>query len=245
MSENGDNHARRTSTQGRGVARGEPRGPAQARRRDDGARAPGRRRRHLLRALRAAAAVRRSPRDVEREGLAARWQLPSAAPAAHGARRSALGALHEPTTGRGQDDARDGTSRARLRRGSRRHRVLLVEANPARRRALGEIFGFKPPRGFGAQLQRHRTNPNDAWVVVQIGNSPLYVLAAEPRCCPHCAAVLVDEARFCGMCGKSVPAGQRCATWTCAVIARRCRLLPRGVRLPRRRRAVRAHGRRR
>jgi Mrp family chromosome partitioning ATPase len=87
-----------------------------------------------------------------------------------------------------------------------RHRVLLVEAS-MRSAALGEVFGFKPPRGFAAQLARHRSNPNDAWVVVQVGQSPLYVLAAEPRCCPHCAAVILDEARFCGMCGKSVPAG--------------------------------------
>jgi hypothetical protein len=42
---------------------------------------------------------------------------------------------------------------------------------------------------------------------VQIGQTPLYVLAAEPRCCPHCSAVMVDDARFCGMCGKGVPAG--------------------------------------
>jgi len=87
-----------------------------------------------------------------------------------------------------------------------RHRVLLVEAN-LRAAALGEIFGFKPPKGFGGQLLRHRTNPADPWVVVQIGNSPLYVMAGEPRCCPHCSAVIADEARFCGMCGKSVPAG--------------------------------------
>jgi Mrp family chromosome partitioning ATPase len=87
-----------------------------------------------------------------------------------------------------------------------RHRVLLVEAN-LRAAALGEIFGFKPPKGFGAQLLRHRTYPADPWVVVQIGQSPLYVLAAEPRCCPHCNALVGEDARFCGMCGKSVPAG--------------------------------------
>jgi Mrp family chromosome partitioning ATPase len=87
-----------------------------------------------------------------------------------------------------------------------RHRVLLIEA-ALRSAQLGEVFGFKPPRGFGVQLQRHRANPNDAWVVVQIGQTPLYVLAAEPRCCPHCSAVMVDDARFCGMCGKGVPVG--------------------------------------
>jgi succinoglycan biosynthesis transport protein ExoP len=87
-----------------------------------------------------------------------------------------------------------------------RHRVLLVEAN-LRAAALGEVFGFKPPKGFAGQLQRHRTHPNDAWVVVQIGSSALYVMASEPRCCPHCASVIAEEARFCGMCGKSVPAG--------------------------------------
>src|SRR4029078_5530426 len=87
-----------------------------------------------------------------------------------------------------------------------RHRVLLVEAT-LRQAQLGEVFGFKPPRGFGVQLQRHRAKPNDAWVVVQIGQTQLYVLAAEPRVCPHCAAVMVDDARFCGMCGKGVPGG--------------------------------------
>jgi len=87
-----------------------------------------------------------------------------------------------------------------------RHRVLLVEAN-LRAAALGEIFGFKPPKGFGEQFLRHRTYPADPWVVVQLGQSPLYVLAAEPHCCPHCNALVGDAARFCGMCGKSVPAG--------------------------------------
>jgi Mrp family chromosome partitioning ATPase len=84
--------------------------------------------------------------------------------------------------------------------------VLLIEAG-LKEPQLGEVFGFKPPRGFAVQLARHRANPNDAWVVVQIGQTPFYVLAGEPRLCPHCAAVLADEARFCGMCGKAVPAG--------------------------------------
>ena len=36
-------------------------------------------------------------------------------------------------------------------------------------------------------------------------SAPLYILAAEPRCCPHCAAVIAaDAAKFCGMCGKDV-----------------------------------------
>ena len=87
-----------------------------------------------------------------------------------------------------------------------RHRVLLIEAT-LRSAQLGEVFGFKPPRGFGVQLARHRANPNDAWVVVQIGQTPMYVLAAEPRYCPHCGAIIAADARFCGMCGKSVPVG--------------------------------------
>lgn len=85
-----------------------------------------------------------------------------------------------------------------------KHRVLLVEAT-TRSAALGELFGFKPPKGFAVQLARHRTNPNDPWVVVQIGSSPLYVMAAEPRTCPHCSASIAPEGRFCGMCGKGVP----------------------------------------
>jgi succinoglycan biosynthesis transport protein ExoP len=86
-----------------------------------------------------------------------------------------------------------------------KHRVLLVEAT-TRAAALGELFGFKPPKGFAVQLARHRTNPHDPWVVVQIGSSPLYILAAEPRACPHCSALIAPDARFCGMCGKGVPA---------------------------------------
>jgi receptor protein-tyrosine kinase len=85
-----------------------------------------------------------------------------------------------------------------------KHRVLLIEAS-FRATSLGEIFGFKPPRGFISQLARHRSHPNDPWVVVQIGTLPLYVMAAEPRCCPHCAAVISEQAaRFCGACGKRV-----------------------------------------
>jgi tyrosine-protein kinase len=87
-----------------------------------------------------------------------------------------------------------------------RYRVLLVEAS-FRATSLGEVFGFKPPKGFAGQLARHRTHPNEPWVVVQIGSSQLYVMAAEPRCCPHCTALLAEQALFCGMCGKKVPAG--------------------------------------
>ena len=39
-----------------------------------------------------------------------------------------------------------------------------------------------------------------------IGSSPFYIMAAEPRVCPHCSALLAPEGRFCGMCGKGVPA---------------------------------------
>jgi polysaccharide biosynthesis transport protein len=87
-----------------------------------------------------------------------------------------------------------------------KHRVLLIEAS-FRGAALGEVFGFKPPKGFAGQLARHRTRPSEPWVVVQIGSSQLYVLAAEPRCCPHCAALISEEAMFCGMCGKGVAKG--------------------------------------
>jgi Mrp family chromosome partitioning ATPase len=87
-----------------------------------------------------------------------------------------------------------------------KHRVLLVEAT-TKAAALGELFGFKPPKGFAVQLARHRTNPNDPWVVVQIGASPLYVMASEPRACPHCQAAIAPDARFCGMCGKNANVG--------------------------------------
>jgi receptor protein-tyrosine kinase len=87
-----------------------------------------------------------------------------------------------------------------------KHRVLLIES-AFKGATLGELFGFKPPKGFGGQLAKHRTRPNDPWVVVQIGTSQLYVMAAEPRCCPHCAGVIADDAKFCGMCGKAVPKG--------------------------------------
>lgn len=81
-----------------------------------------------------------------------------------------------------------------------KHRVLLIETS-FRSAAVGEVFGFKPPVGFAAQLARHRVRKEDPWIVVQIAGTPLYVIAAEPRCCPGCAAVLADDAKFCGMCG--------------------------------------------
>jgi non-specific protein-tyrosine kinase len=82
-----------------------------------------------------------------------------------------------------------------------RHRVLLIDTsfNSA---AVAEVFGFKPPVGFAGQLKRHRQRPDDPWVVVHIANSPLFVMAAEPHCCPSCAAVLEEGVKFCGMCGK-------------------------------------------
>ena len=91
-----------------------------------------------------------------------------------------------------------------------KHRVLLVEAS-FRSAALGEVFGFKPPRGFAGQLARHRTRASEPWVVVQIGTSQLFIMAAEPRCCPHCAAVVAENAQFCGMCGKDVADGATAA----------------------------------
>jgi Mrp family chromosome partitioning ATPase len=82
-----------------------------------------------------------------------------------------------------------------------KYRVLLLEAS-FRGAALGELFGFKPPSGFARQLITHKNNPDAPWIVVQISGMPLYVMAAEPRCCNKCAAVLTEEATFCGMCGS-------------------------------------------
>ena len=87
-----------------------------------------------------------------------------------------------------------------------KHRVLLIEAS-FRVAALGEVFGFLPPKGFAGQLALHRSRPADPWVVVQIGTSPLYVMAGEPRACPSCAAVLAEEAKFCPMCGSKAGTG--------------------------------------
>jgi succinoglycan biosynthesis transport protein ExoP len=87
-----------------------------------------------------------------------------------------------------------------------RHRVLLLEAS-FRVASLGEVFGFLPPKGFAGQLALHRSRPADPWVVVQIGGSPLYVMAAEPRACPSCGTALAEEAKFCPMCGKKVGTG--------------------------------------
>lgn len=88
-----------------------------------------------------------------------------------------------------------------------KHRVLLIETS-FRSAAVGEVFGFKPPAGFATQLAQHRLRPGDPWIVVQIANTPLYVMAAEPRCCTKCATVLVEDARFCGLCGtEAAPEG--------------------------------------
>jgi hypothetical protein len=86
-----------------------------------------------------------------------------------------------------------------------RARVLLIEAS-LRVAVLCELLGFQPPIGFGAQLARHGSDPNERWVVVQVGMQPFFVLAAEPRRCPQCAASLPDEkdARFCGQCGATI-----------------------------------------
>jgi Mrp family chromosome partitioning ATPase len=87
-----------------------------------------------------------------------------------------------------------------------KHRVLLLEAS-FRVAALGEVFGFLPPKGLAGQLAQHRSRPADPWVVVQIGNGPLFVMAAEPRACGSCAAVLAEEAKFCPMCGQKTGTG--------------------------------------
>jgi len=91
-----------------------------------------------------------------------------------------------------------------------KYRVLLIETS-FRSAAVGEVFGFKPPAGFAGQLANHRVKRDAPWVVVQISGSPLYVMAAEPRCCPSCAAVLADEAKFCGMCGTEANPGDGAA----------------------------------
>lgn len=87
-------------------------------------------------------------------------------------------------------------------------RVLLLEAS-FRSASLGEAFGFLPPKGFGHQIEQHRTRPADPWTVVQIGGAPLFVMAAEPRACRNCARILAETASFCPMCGTKVdaPAG--------------------------------------
>jgi Mrp family chromosome partitioning ATPase len=82
-------------------------------------------------------------------------------------------------------------------------RVLLVDGG-LRAAALSRLFGFKPPIGFAAQLIRHRSSADERWVVAQLGTQPLFVLAADPHCCPQCAMALPEDARFCGRCGTTV-----------------------------------------
>jgi Mrp family chromosome partitioning ATPase len=82
-------------------------------------------------------------------------------------------------------------------------RVLLVDGS-LRAAALSRLFGFKPPIGFATQLIRHRSVADERWVVVQLGTQPLFVLAADPHCCPQCATALPEDARFCGRCGTTV-----------------------------------------
>lgn len=84
-----------------------------------------------------------------------------------------------------------------------RSRVLIVEAN-FRSASLGEVFGFKPPRSFSAQLERHRDHPIDPWVVVQVAPIDVHVMAVNPNCCPACSTVLVKGANFCPSCGRPV-----------------------------------------
>lgn len=60
-----------------------------------------------------------------------------------------------------------------------RARVLLVEAN-LRTPVLAALFGFAPPEGFVAQLERHKRSPLEPWWVVEVESS-LHVLAAHPK----------------------------------------------------------------
>jgi len=87
-----------------------------------------------------------------------------------------------------------------------RARVLLLEANLSQS-SLGEMFGFKPPEGFGRQLARHRDRPKDPWVVVKLGDGDLFAVVAEPNACPHCGVGVEMDARFCGECGRKIAAG--------------------------------------
>jgi Mrp family chromosome partitioning ATPase len=84
-----------------------------------------------------------------------------------------------------------------------RSRVLVVEAN-FRSASLGEVFGFKPPRSFSAQLERHRSHPVDPWVVVQVAPYDVHVMAINPNSCPSCSTLLIKGANFCPDCGKPV-----------------------------------------
>ena len=108
-------------------------------------------------------------------------RVPAAAAAAHRAGQPASSPVHQPRPVEGKTTLAANLAMAYAELG--KHRVLLLEAN-LRVAALGEIFGFLPPKGFATQLAVHRTRPQEPWVVVQIGGAPLYVLAAEPRACP-------------------------------------------------------------
>jgi Mrp family chromosome partitioning ATPase len=88
-----------------------------------------------------------------------------------------------------------------------RARVLLLEANLSQS-SLGEMFGFKPPEGFGRQLSRHRDRPKDPWVVVKVGDGDLFAVVAEPHGCPHCGVPVEPDARFCGECGRKISPGE-------------------------------------
>jgi polysaccharide biosynthesis transport protein len=95
-----------------------------------------------------------------------------------------------------------------------RHRVLLLEAN-FRSAAIADLFGFDIPTGFRAQIARHRRDPEEPWVLVQIGPPALYILAAERNGCIQCGAALPEEARFCGKCGGAVTGrGTTFGDWT-------------------------------
>jgi succinoglycan biosynthesis transport protein ExoP len=95
-----------------------------------------------------------------------------------------------------------------------RHRVLLIDAN-FRSAAIADLFGFDIPSGFRAQIARHRQNPAEPWVLVQIGPPALYILAAEQNGCLQCGASLPEDARFCGKCAGAVTGrGTTFGDWT-------------------------------
>lgn len=95
-----------------------------------------------------------------------------------------------------------------------RHRVLLLEAS-FRSTGIADLFGFDIPTGFRAQIARHRQNPAEPWVLVQIGPPPLYIMAAERNGCLKCGASLPEDARFCGKCAGAVTGrGTTFSDWT-------------------------------
>jgi len=62
---------------------------------------------------------------------------------------------------------------------SGRARVLLLEAN-FRQPAVARMLGFRPPVCFGEQVEFHRTQPQQSWVVVENVSPFLHTAAVAP-----------------------------------------------------------------